>query len=129
MMNPIVLTNDGHNAGVLSEPGHRNRHFRIASHRHGEQYVDPDTWLTMNSPQEGSWWPAWSVWLAKKIWNAGLAASAGPNRWQIRAAGGGARPLRHDEINQAERQRSRPGVWCFDLAQCRGQESAWDIRS
>jgi polyhydroxyalkanoate synthase len=51
----FVLTNGGHNAGVLSEPGHRNRHFRMALHRHGEQYVDPDTWLTMNSPQEGSW--------------------------------------------------------------------------
>jgi putative transposase len=51
----IVGSNGGHNAGVLSEPGHRNRHFRMALHRHGEQYVDPDTWLTMNSPQEGSW--------------------------------------------------------------------------
>jgi polyhydroxyalkanoate synthase len=38
----------------------------MALHRHGEQYVDPDTWLTMNSPQEGSWWPAWSEWLAEK---------------------------------------------------------------
>jgi polyhydroxyalkanoate synthase len=62
----FVLTNGGHNAGVLSEPGHRNRHFRMALHRHGEQYVDPDTWLTMNSPQEGSWWPAWSEWLAER---------------------------------------------------------------
>jgi polyhydroxyalkanoate synthase len=62
----FVLTNGGHNAGVLSEPGHRNRHFRMALHRHGGQYVDPDTWLTMNSPQEGSWWPAWSEWLAEK---------------------------------------------------------------
>jgi polyhydroxyalkanoate synthase len=62
----FVLTNGGHNAGVLSEPGHRNRHFRMALHRHGDQYVDPDTWLTMNSPQEGSWWPAWSEWLAEK---------------------------------------------------------------
>jgi poly[(R)-3-hydroxyalkanoate] polymerase subunit PhaC len=38
----FVLTNGGHNAGVLSEPGHAHRHFRIASQRHGEQYVDPD---------------------------------------------------------------------------------------
>ena len=62
----FVLTSGGHNAGILSEPGHRNRHFRTALHRHGGQYVDPDTWLTMNSPQEGSWWPAWSAWLAER---------------------------------------------------------------
>jgi polyhydroxyalkanoate synthase subunit PhaC len=42
----FVLTNGGHNAGVLSEPSHRNRHFRMALHRHGDQYVDPDTWPT-----------------------------------------------------------------------------------
>jgi polyhydroxyalkanoate synthase subunit PhaC len=35
-------------------------------HRYGEQYADPDTWLAMNSPQEGSWWPAWSAWIAEK---------------------------------------------------------------
>ena len=27
--------------------------------------VDPDTWLTMNSPQEGSWL-AWGEWLAQR---------------------------------------------------------------
>ena len=62
----FVLTNGGHNAGVLSEPGHGNRHFRMALHRHGEQYADPDTWLAMPPPQEGSWWPAWSAWIAEK---------------------------------------------------------------
>ena len=62
----FILTNGGHNAGILSEPGHAHRHFRIASHRHDEQYVDPDTWLARNPPREGSWWPAWTAWLQER---------------------------------------------------------------
>jgi len=59
----FVLTNGGHNAGILSEPGHPRRHFRIATHGQGTSYVDPDTWLSEHEPREGSWWPAWSTWL------------------------------------------------------------------
>jgi polyhydroxyalkanoate synthase len=62
----FVLTNGGHNAGVLSEPGHPHRHFRMATQRHGEPYVDPDTWLSRQAPREGSWWPAWNAWLAAR---------------------------------------------------------------
>jgi polyhydroxyalkanoate synthase subunit PhaC len=62
----FVLTNGGHNAGILSEPSHLHRHFRMALQRHGQQYVDPDTWLAINSLQEGSWWPTWSAWIAEK---------------------------------------------------------------
>jgi polyhydroxyalkanoate synthase subunit PhaC len=61
-----VLTNGGHNAGILSEPGHEHRHFRIGWHRHGEHYVDPDSWLAANPSLQGSWWPAWSAWLAQR---------------------------------------------------------------
>lgn len=59
----FVLTNGGHNAGILSEPGHPRRHFRIATHGQGTSYVDPGTWLSEHEPREGSWWPAWSSWL------------------------------------------------------------------
>jgi polyhydroxyalkanoate synthase len=62
----FVLTYGGHNAGILSEPGHSHRHFRMAVHRHDEQNVDPESWLTANPPREGSWWPAWSAWLAER---------------------------------------------------------------
>jgi polyhydroxyalkanoate synthase len=60
----FLLTSGGHNAGILSEPGHRHRRFRMTLHHHGEAYVDPDTWLTVTAAREGSWWPAWSRWLA-----------------------------------------------------------------
>ena len=62
----FVLTNGGHNAGILSEPGHPHRHFRMAAREHGETYNDPDKWLAEHEPHEGSWWPAWSTWLAAR---------------------------------------------------------------
>ncbi|HEY4774850.1 MAG TPA: alpha/beta fold hydrolase, partial [Xanthobacteraceae bacterium] len=62
----FVLTNGGHNAGILSEPGHAGRHFRIARHQPGDSHLDPDTWLATNPPHEGSWWAAWTQWLAER---------------------------------------------------------------
>jgi polyhydroxyalkanoate synthase len=62
----FVLTNGGHNAGILSEPGHAHRHFRMAVHRHDEPNIDPASWLAANPPREGSWWLAWSAWLAER---------------------------------------------------------------
>jgi polyhydroxyalkanoate synthase len=62
----FVLTNGGHNAGILSEPGHRGRHYMIATRKPGDRYVDPDTWLSLAAPADGSWWPALASWLESK---------------------------------------------------------------
>ncbi len=62
----FVLTNGGHNAGILSEPGHRGRHYMIATRKPGDRYVDPDTWLSLATHADGSWWPAWASWLESK---------------------------------------------------------------
>jgi polyhydroxyalkanoate synthase len=62
----FALTNGGHNAGVLSEPGHPHRYFRLGSHHSEAHYVDPDTWMSSTPAQPGSWWPAWTAWLAEK---------------------------------------------------------------
>jgi len=59
----FLLTNGGHNAGIVSEPGHKNRHYRVATFKHGEPYADPDTWFHRNRPVSGSWWPEWIRWL------------------------------------------------------------------
>ncbi len=59
----FVLTNGGHNAGILSEPGHRGRHYLIATRKLGDRYIDPDSWLSLASRKDGSWWPAWADWL------------------------------------------------------------------
>lgn len=59
----FVLTAGGHNAGIVSEPGHANRHFHIGSSGSTDKYVDPDSWLAAAAEKEGSWWSAWSDWL------------------------------------------------------------------
>ncbi|MBK5925964.1 alpha/beta fold hydrolase [Rhodobaculum claviforme] len=61
----FVLTRGGHNGGILSEPGHAGRHYRIGHRRTGSRYMDPDTWLADHPPQDGSWWPAYGRWLAE----------------------------------------------------------------
>ncbi|WP_341703120.1 alpha/beta fold hydrolase [Ferrovibrio sp.] len=61
----FLLTSGGHNAGIVSEPGHDRRHFRIAHHREHDPYIDPDRWLEQQPQQAGSWWPAWTEWLEK----------------------------------------------------------------
>ena len=62
----FVLTNGGHNAGIVSEPGHHGRHYSFATRHPDDRYVDPDTWLTRASRAEGSWWPAFADWLAAR---------------------------------------------------------------
>ena len=59
----FLLTNGGHNAGIVSEPGHRGRRYRIATRQCGDRYIDSDTWLTRATSGDGSWWPAWVAWL------------------------------------------------------------------
>lgn len=62
----FVLTSGGHNAGIVSEPGHKGRHFRLSHNAPGARYVDPETWLLTNHSIGGSWWPAWADWLERK---------------------------------------------------------------
>ena len=60
----FVLTSGGHNGGIVSEPGHPHRHYRIG-HRHaGAHYTGPDRWLASHAARDGSWWPEWAAWLA-----------------------------------------------------------------
>ncbi len=61
----FLLTNGGHNAGVISEPGHPHRHYRVSSRNDGGRYVDPDAWFQRTPVQQGSWWPAWRQWLVE----------------------------------------------------------------
>ena len=62
----FVLTTGGHNAGIVSEPGHPHRSFRISTADHDDKYVDPVTWAARAEAHEGSWWLAWADWLAGK---------------------------------------------------------------
>lgn len=62
----FVLTNGGHNAGIVSEPGHPDRHFRIAQTKANAPYRDPEDWLAENAPEDGSWWIGFARWLAAR---------------------------------------------------------------
>jgi polyhydroxyalkanoate synthase len=62
----FLLTNGGHNAGIVSEPGRPNRVYRIATSGADDPYVDPATWYRNTPDRPGSWWPEWSRWLAER---------------------------------------------------------------
>lgn len=62
----FVLSNGGHNAGVVNPPGRPNRHHQIATHKEEETYVDPDAWQKAAVRHEDSWWPCWRDWLVRQ---------------------------------------------------------------
>ena len=59
----FVLTSGGHNAGIVSEPGHPHRHFRIRTRDLGGRTLGADEWEQDTKPQDGSWWLPWAAWL------------------------------------------------------------------
>jgi len=59
----FVLVKGGHNGGIVSEPGHPGRHYRIGTRERGDRYVDPDTWVAAQPARPGSWWPEWAGWM------------------------------------------------------------------
>jgi len=60
-----LLTTGGHNAGIVSEPGHDNRSYQVMTKRAEDHYIDPETYLADAPRKDGSWWPEWTGWLAK----------------------------------------------------------------
>lgn len=60
----FVLTTGGHNAGIVSEPGHRGRSYQIQTRKKDAKYINPENWQEHAQAYEGSWWPAWQNWLA-----------------------------------------------------------------
>ncbi|TAN49165.1 MAG: alpha/beta fold hydrolase, partial [Rhodospirillales bacterium] len=59
----FLLTSGGHNAGIVSEPGHAKRSFQMATRQDQDKFIDPDSWAASAPRFEGSWWPAWEGWL------------------------------------------------------------------
>jgi polyhydroxyalkanoate synthase len=59
----FVLTSGGHNAGIVSEPDHPGRHFRIALKRTADPCLGADEWVVAAASKQGSWWVNWSEWL------------------------------------------------------------------
>jgi polyhydroxyalkanoate synthase len=62
----FVLCSGGHNAGIVSEPGHAGRRWRQHCRRPGDAWIAPDAWCASATGHEGSWWTAWDAWLRAK---------------------------------------------------------------
>jgi polyhydroxyalkanoate synthase len=60
----FALTSGGHNAGIVSEPGRSNRYYRIATKTVDGFCLSPNEWAEAAEATTGSWWEAWSGWLA-----------------------------------------------------------------
>ena len=61
-----LLTKGGHNAGIVSEPGHAGRAFRLRTKMPGDRYLDPERFYEEASRRDGSWWPEWISWLQSR---------------------------------------------------------------
>ncbi len=61
-----LLTTGGHNAGIVSEPGHPQRSFRIHTKRTNQRYLDPERFWNEALRRDGSWWPQWVAWLGER---------------------------------------------------------------
>ncbi len=61
-----LLTTGGHNAGIVSEPGHDGRSFQVMTTAAEDHYLDPDAFLATAPRKEGSWWPEWVAWLSTR---------------------------------------------------------------
>jgi polyhydroxyalkanoate synthase len=81
----FVLTNGGHNAGIVSEPGHHDRHFRIADTPSDAAFRDPAEWFAETTPQDGSWWPAFAAWLAARSGEPGAPPRLGASKGRYAA--------------------------------------------
>jgi len=60
----FALATGGHNAGIISEPGHAHRSYQIATRSAHGPWIDPQDYERMAQHHDGSWWLAWQQWLA-----------------------------------------------------------------
>jgi len=59
----FCLTEGGHNAGIVTQPGHPRRRYQIVTHKPRDRYLPPSQFREAVEPTDGSWWPAWEQWL------------------------------------------------------------------
>ncbi|KTD10869.1 PHA synthase [Legionella gratiana] len=62
----FVLANGGHNAGIVSEPGHKGSNYFIREQEKEASYISPKNWLQLAENKSGSWWLALHHWLVKQ---------------------------------------------------------------
>lgn len=62
----FVLTSGGHNAGIVSEPGHKGRRYRVLTREADAPSHDPQEWQLHAAQKPGSWWIEWGEWLGAR---------------------------------------------------------------
>jgi len=62
----FVLTSGGHNAGIVSEPGHPGRHYRRTTREPGAPYRSRHDFVRETTAVDGSWWTCWRDWLHER---------------------------------------------------------------
>lgn len=61
----FLLTSGGHNAGIVSPPGHPRRHYQVAVHEPLGPITPPERFERETRRRKGSWWPEWQQWLRR----------------------------------------------------------------
>jgi len=69
----FVLASGGHNVGIVAPPSNPRARYRVLEKKEQAPYVDPDAWLERAEKHEGSWWEAWTGWLASQSSGEGVA--------------------------------------------------------
>ena len=90
----FLLTNGGHNAGIVSPPGYPSRAYRVHGTSDRDGYLDPDSWLGQVPIRQGSWWPEWVKMACRAFFRGGRrhcsgwqqAQAAVPGAWNVRFA-------------------------------------------
>ncbi|TVQ30094.1 MAG: alpha/beta fold hydrolase [Geminicoccaceae bacterium] len=59
----FVLASGGHNAGIVSPPAKKKRHYRLGVLTPNSPYRAPESWYPAADEVDGSWWRAWAEWL------------------------------------------------------------------
>ncbi len=59
----FLLASGGHNAGIVSPPGLKNRRYQLLGKTTRARKLTPDEWLTAAKTIEGSWWDYWINWI------------------------------------------------------------------
>ena len=62
----FLLTRGGHNAGIVSEPGHPRRHYQMKHFQPLGRTYPAERFERETPREEGSWWLAWQQWLAER---------------------------------------------------------------
>jgi polyhydroxyalkanoate synthase subunit PhaC len=60
----FLLTTGGHNAGIITPPGHPRRKYQVRTSQAEDRYVPPEQFHAEMPFHTGSWWPEWQSWLA-----------------------------------------------------------------